>query len=184
MSIATRILARLPKYTVAITIRPCLRTNRSLLVILDGAQVLHTSVTQTSGAAALVQRGQVHKRRNVLEYLPEAQRPGVRAILTRAYASRDVKGARRLLQDLARRLDTDYPSAAASVREGLDETLTVMSLRVSERLQRSLATTNAVESLLSQTRHIKQNVKRWREAPWSCAGLLLECWKPPKGFDE
>ena len=139
-----------------------LRTDRSLLVILDGGQALHTAVSQTFGRAALVQRCQVHKRRNVLEHLPEVQRPWVRAILTRAYASADVKTARRRLQDLARRLDSDHPSAAASVREGLEETLTVLELGVSERLQRSLATTNAIESLLSRTRHVKRNVKRWR----------------------
>ena len=98
-----------------------LRTDRSLLVILDGAKALHTAVTQTFGPAALVQRCQVHKRRNVLECLPEAQRVWVKAILTRAYTRPDVKAARRLLHDLARRLDADYPSAAASVREGLDE---------------------------------------------------------------
>ena len=103
-----------------------LRTDRSLLVILDEAKALHTAVTQTFGPAALVQRCQVHKRRNVLEYLPEAQRVWVKAILTRAYTRPDVKAARRLLHDLARRLDADYPSAAASVREGLDETLTVI----------------------------------------------------------
>ena len=139
-----------------------LRTDRSLLVILDGGQALHTAMSQTFGRAALVQRCQVHKRRNVLEHLPEVQRPWVRAILTRAYASADVKTARRRLQDLARRLDSDHPSAAASVREGLEETLTVLELGVSERLQRSLATTNAIESLLSRTRHVKRNVKRWR----------------------
>ena len=74
-------------------------------------------------------------------YLPEAQRPWVKATLTRAYTHTDVKAARRLLQDLARRLDVDYPSAAASIREGLDETLTVVELQLSERLRRSLATT-------------------------------------------
>ena len=85
-----------------------LRTDRSLLVILDGAQALHTAVTQTFGPAALVQRCQVHKRRNVLEYLPEAQRPWVKATLTRAYTHTDIKAVRRLLQDLARRVDVDY----------------------------------------------------------------------------
>ena len=139
-----------------------LRTERSLLVSLDGGQAFHTAVTQTFGRAALVQRCQVHKRRNVLEHLPEVQRPWVRAILTRAYASADVKTARRRLQDLARRLDGEHPSAAASVREGLDETLTVIALGLSERLQRSLATTHAIESLLSRTRHVKRNVTRWR----------------------
>ena len=159
-----------------------LRTDRSLLVILDGAKALHTAVTQAFGLAALVQRCQVHKRRNVLEYLPEAQRPWVKAILTRAYTHADVKAARRLLQDLARRLDADYPSAAASVREGLDETLTVIGLGLSERLQRSLATTNAVESLLSRMRHVKRNVKRWRGGSmvlrWVAAGVL----EATKGF--
>ena len=82
----------------------------------------------------------------------------MKAILTRA----DVTAARRLLQDLARRLATDYPSAAASVREGLDEPLTVIGLRLSKRLQRSLATTNAIEGLLSRTRHVQRHVKRWR----------------------
>ena len=105
-----------------------------------GAQALDTAVTQTFGRAAVVQRCQVHKGRNILEHLPEAQRPWVKAILTRAYTHTSVKTATRLLQDLARRLDTAYPSAAASVREGLDDTLTVLGLGVSERLQRSLAT--------------------------------------------
>ena len=159
-----------------------LRTDRSLLVILDGAQALHTAVTQTFGPAALVQRCQVHKRRNVLEYLPEVQRPWVKATLTRAYTHTDVKAARRLLQDLARRVDVDYPSAAASIREGLDETLTVVELPLSERLRRSLATTNAVESLLSRTRHVKRNVKRWRGGTmvlrWVAAGVL----EAAKGF--
>ena len=135
-----------------------LRTDRSLLVIVDGAKALDTAVAQTFGRAALVQRCQVHTGRNILEHLPEAQRPWVKAVLTRAYTNSPVKTDKRLLQDLARRLDTDYPSAATSVREGLDETLTVLGLGLSERLQRSLATTNAIESLLSRTRH----VKRWR----------------------
>ena len=110
-----------------------LRTDRSLLVIVDGAKALDTAVTQTFGRAALVQRCQVHKGRNILEHLPEAQRPWVKAVLTRAYTNSHVKTAKRLLQDLARRLDTDYPSAATSVREGLDETLTVLGLGLSER---------------------------------------------------
>ena len=159
-----------------------LRTDRSLLVIVDGAKALDTAVTQTFGRAALVQRCQVHKGRNILEHLPEAQRPWVKAVLTRAYTNSHVKTAKRLLQDLARRLDTDYPSAATSVREGLDETLTVLGLGLSERLQRSLATTNAIESLLSRTRHVQRHVKRWRGGTmvlrWVAAGVL----EAAKGF--
>jgi putative transposase len=78
----------------------------------------------------------------------------------RAYQAADVKTAQRLLLDLARRLETEYPSAAESVREGLDETLTVLTLKLSPRLRRSLATTNAVKSLISRTRLVKRNVKR------------------------
>jgi len=79
-------------------------------------------------------------------------------------SGREMKTAQRLLLDLARRLETEHPSAAESVREGLDETLTVLTLKLSPRLRRSLATTNAAESLISRTRSVKRNVKRWRAA--------------------
>ena len=72
--------------------------------------------------------------------------------------------------------EDDYPGAAESVREGLDETLTVLTLHLSDRLRRSLATTNAIESLMSRTRHIKHNVKRWRSGKmivrWVAVGIL------------
>lgn len=159
-----------------------LRTDRSLLVILDGSKALHRAVTQIFGPAALIQRCQVHKRRNVLEHLPESQRPWVAAILTRAYGRTEVAKAKRLLQDLARRLEDRYPSAAESVREGLDETLTVLSFGLSERLRQSLSTTNAIESLISRTRHVKRNVKRWRGGTmvvrWVAAAML----EATKGF--
>jgi putative transposase len=159
-----------------------LRTDRSLLVILDGSKALHKAATQTFGAAALMHRCQVHKLRNILEHLPEGQRAGVRAIVARAYRQTDVAVARRLLQDLARRLEDRYPSAAGSVREGLDETLTVLTLGLSDRLRQSLATTNAIESLISRTRHVKRNVKRWRGGQmvlrWTAAAIL----EAVKGF--
>jgi len=159
-----------------------LRTDRSLLVILDGSKALRKAVRATFGEAALVQRCQVHKMRNILEYLNDRQRPWAQAILRRAYQSADVKTAHRLLLDLARRLETEHPSAAESVREGLDETLTVLTLNLSARLRRSLATTNAAESLLSRTRHVKRNVKRWRSGQmmlrWVAAGVL----EAVKGF--
>ena len=159
-----------------------LRTDRSLLVILDGSKALRKAVRATFGDAALVQRCQVHKTRNILEYLNDQQRPWAQAILRRAYQSADVKTATRLLTDLARRLETEHPSAAESVREGLDETLTVLTLNLSSRLRRSLATTNAAESLLSRTRHVKRNVKRWRGGQmmlrWVAAGVL----EAVKGF--
>lgn len=158
-----------------------LRTDRSLLVILDGSKALHKAVTQTWGSAALIHRCHVHKLRNILEHLPEGQRPWVRAIVARAYKA-EVATARRLLQDLARRLEDRYPSAAASVREGLEETLTILTLGLSDRLRQSLATTNAIESLISRTRHVKRNVKRWQGGHmvlrWTAAALL----EAVKGF--
>ena len=150
-----------------------LRTDRSLLVILDGSKALRKAVRATFGDAALVQRRQVHKMRNILEYLSDRDRPWAQAILRRAYQAADPKLAQRLLLDLARRLENEYPSAAESVREGLDETLTVLTLKLSPRLRRSLATTNAAESLLSRTRHVQRNVKRWR------SGQMMLRWSPP-----
>jgi putative transposase len=152
-----------------------LRTDRSLLVILDGSKALRKAVRAIFGEAALVQRCQIHKLRNILDHLPERQRPWARAIVRRAYQSPDLKTATRLLQDLAKRLETDSPSAAESVREGLEETLTLLSLDLSPRLRRSLTTTNAIESLFSRTRQVKRNVKRWRSRQmmmrWVAAGI-------------
>lgn len=159
-----------------------LRTDRSLLVILDGSKALRKAVRDTFGDVALVQRCQIHKLRNVLDHLPDRQRPWVKAILQRAYRTADTATATRLLQDLARRLEGDYPGAAASVREGLEETLTILALGLSEALRRSLSTTNAAESLISRTRHVKRNVKRWRGGGmvlrWVAAGVL----EAVKGF--
>ena len=112
-----------------------LRTDRSLLVILDGAPALHKATRTVFGDAALIQRCHVHKLRNILDHLPERQRPWVQAIVRRAYQATEVKTATRLLTDLAKRLEDEYPSAAGSVREGLDETLTVLTLQLSARLQ-------------------------------------------------
>ncbi len=159
-----------------------LPTDRSALVILDGSKALRSAVNQTFGQAACVQRCQVHKTRNILDYLPDCQRPWVHAILRRAYANADPAKARRLLDDLARRLEDEFPSAAESVREGLDETLTVLRLPLSERLRRSLATTNPIESLMSRTRHVHRNVKRWRHGKMMIRWTTAAVFEAAKGF--
>ena len=167
-----------------------LRTDRSLLVILDGSKALRKAVRETFGEVALVQRCQIHKLRNVLDHLPERQRPWVKAILQRAYRSADSAAAKRLLQDLARRLEVEHPSAAESVREGLEETLTILALGLSDSLRRSLSTSNAAESLISRTRHVKRNVKRWRGGQmvlrWVAAGVLeaVKGFRRVKGYKE
>ena len=167
-----------------------LRTDRSLLVILDGSKALRKAVRDTVGEVALVQRCHVHKLRNVLDHLPERHRPWVKAILHRAYRSVEGATAKRLLQDLARRLERDHPSAAESVREGREETLTILALGLSDALRRSLSTTNAAESLVSRTRHVKRNVKRWRGGQmalrWAAAGVLeaVKGFRRVKGFKD
>jgi putative transposase len=153
-----------------------LRTDRSLLVVLDGSRALRKAVDQLFGEAAWVQRCQAHKMRNVLGYLPPGQQAWARAILRRAYRAETAAQGRKLLLELARRLESDYPTAAESVREGLDDTLTVLQLPVGERLRRSLATTNAIESLMSRIRSVHRNVKRWRSRTmpirWAAAGIV------------
>jgi transposase-like protein len=159
-----------------------LRTERSRLVVLDGSKALRKAVDQSLGRAAWVQRCQVHKLRNVLGYLPPTRQAAVRAVLQQAYRSTDVTTATRLLEGLARQLEDAYPSAAASVREGLAETLTVITLGVGDTLRRMLATTNTIENLMSRLRHVHRNVKRWRGRQmalrWAVAGIL----EAEKGF--
>lgn len=116
-----------------------LSTERTLLFVIDGAQALHKALTDVFGERALIQRCREHKKRNVTEALPERMRSSVRSAMSQAYATRDPKRARRLLENLARRLEPAYPSAAASLREGLEETLTLMRLDLPESLERVLA---------------------------------------------
>ena len=96
------------------------------------------------------------------EALPERLRASVRTTMNQAYATRDAKRARRLLDNLARRLEDQHPGAAASLREGLDETLTVMRLGLPENLERVLSSTNLIENLFSRVREIGRRVRRWQ----------------------
>jgi len=159
-----------------------LSTDRSLLVILDGSKALKKAVRDVFGTAAWIQRCQVHKVRTVLLHLPKVQHARVSAVMRRAYQSGDIARARRILMQLMRPLETSYPSAAASLEEGLDDTLTVIGLPVIERLQRSLATTNAIENVIGHLRYVHHNVKRWRHGRmvlrWAAAGFA----EASKGF--
>jgi putative transposase len=116
------------------------------------------------------------QQRNVAEALPQRMRSSVLGTMSQAYATRDPKRARRLLQNLARRLEPDYPSAAGSLREGLEETLTVMRLDLPESLERVLSSTNLIENLFSRVREIARRVKRWQGGTmilrWTAAGVL------------
>lgn len=137
-----------------------LRTDRSLLVVIDGSKALSKAVRDVFGKRALIQRCQVHKKRNVLEHLPERERDSIGAAISSAYRCRDPERALQLLTDLARRLERKHPGAAASLREGLEETLTVLYFGLSDALQRTLATTNPIENVNSTARRVSRNVKR------------------------
>jgi len=149
--------------------------NRSRLFVVDGSKALVKAIRDRFGARALIQRCQVHKKRNVREHLPEYMRSSVSATMTQAYQTRDVVRATKLLENLARSLDADHPSAAASVREGLAETLTVIRLQLPQQLCRVFSSTNAIENLNSTARNICQRVKRWRTGEmilrWTCAAM-------------
>ena len=139
-----------------------LQTNRSMLIVLDGAKALHKACRDVFGDRAFIQRCQEHKKRNVADHLPESMRPGVRRAMNQAYECRDAKRAKRQLEALAARLESEHPGAAASLREGLDETLTVIEFNLPERLQLSLRTTNPIDNLIGSVRKVSRRVKRWR----------------------
>ncbi|HEY7616131.1 MAG TPA: IS256 family transposase [Terriglobales bacterium] len=151
--------------------------SESRLYVLDGGKALHAAVKKHAGEAALIQRCQVHKRRNVLDHLTEAQRPVVAKKLNAAYALEDYAAAKQALDTLHRELMELNPSAARSLGEGLEETLTVHRLHVPPQLRQSLSSTNVIESAFSIVERVCANVKRWhggdQRERWVGSGLLV-----------
>jgi putative transposase len=147
-----------------------------LLVVIDGAKALAAAVAKVFGEAALIQRCTLHKRRNAANHLPADQRGWVDQRLARAFNHTDPAAGLRQVRDLARQLETRWPDAAASVREGLEDMFTVRRLGVGDRLARSLTSTNMIESMISVGRTTTANVKRWRDGSmvkrWAVAGML------------
>jgi transposase-like protein len=150
--------------------------DRSLVVVIDGGTGVRSAVKHAFGDYALVQRCQVHKKRNVVDLLPEHARPHVRKVMQDAYALDDYDKAKAQLERLAKSLDEQHPGAAASLREGLDETLTVLSLGIGPTLRKSLATTNPIESTFSTVRRVSRRVTRWQSGTmalrWALAGTM------------
>jgi transposase-like protein len=149
---------------------------RRRLIVLDGSKALRKAVKRTFGEDCPVQRCQLHKRRNVAEHLPpEYQRSADQRIRT-AYAMTRYDQARTQLLKTVAWLEGINPSAARSLREGLEETLTLHRLGLPETLRRSLQSTNLIESALSVARDVTGRVKRWRGGDmrlrWMAAGLL------------
>ena len=149
--------------------------DQAILFVIDGGSGLRKAIRETCGATALVQRCQVHQRRNVLEHLPETMRPRARRVLDEASELADAALAKRRLLQLAAALDHTHTGAAASLREGLDETLTLQQLGITGALYRTLRSTNAIENLNGLVGHFVRNVRRWRNGRmlvrWIAAGL-------------
>ena len=132
------------------------------LWIIDGGKALRRAITQVFGAGALVHRCQEHKRRNVIDHLPEHLHASVGRALKDAWHSKDAALAKRQLERLANSLAKAHPGAAASLREGLAETLTLTTLGIGGALYRTFRTTNPIENLNGLIAHYTRNVKRWR----------------------
>jgi putative transposase len=147
------------------------------LYVLDGGKALAAAVRRHAGEAAFIQRCQVHKRRNVVDHLPEEHKLAVKKKLQNAYAMTEYADAKRALERLHRELMEPNPSAARSLEEGMAETLTVHRLRVPLQLRRTLASTNVIESAFSIVETVCRNVKRWRAGDqierWVGSGLLV-----------
>jgi putative transposase len=153
-----------------------LATDVPTLLVLDGAKALRTAVKRVWGRHALIQRCQAHKKRNVQAHLPQKHWQELSRQMNLAYHETDYEEALKLLKLTARWLDRISPDAGASLREGMEETLTVVRLNVPEMLRKTLATTNPIESAFSVAQNVTARVKRWRDGDmrqrWCTAGLL------------
>lgn len=155
---------------------------RARLFVIDGGKGLRKAIRSVFGAWALIQRCQVHKMRNVLEHLPERQRAWVRAGISRAWSGTTVGRAREQLRTLATQLRADHPGAAASIEEGLDETLTVIELGVVGSLHQTLRSTNPIENMQGTIRRVTRNVKRWRDGSMVLRWVVTALMEAEKKF--
>jgi putative transposase len=152
-----------------------LEVSRPILAVIDGSKALRRAVVDVFDHP-VIQRCQLHKIRNVRDKLPEKLRAVVTSRMRRAYRAESALAAEAELAALAAELDKTHPGAAASLREGMDETLTVLRLGVPPTLARTLRSTNGIESMISICREHAKNVKRWRDGTmalrWCAAGMV------------
>jgi transposase-like protein len=171
-------------------VRRGLHTGRDYLFVLDGSKALRSAVAKMFGADVAVQRCQQHKRRNVLKHLPEKHQRSVDARISAAYKMADYGEARKSLDLTVRYLQKLNPDAAASLKEGLEETLTVHKLGIAGLLRKTLSTTNPLESCFSGVRSSTGRVKRWSGDDmvqrWAVAALLRaeKKFRRVKGYAE
>jgi len=149
---------------------------QGILFAIDGAKALRKAIRTVFGDQAPVQRCVRHKERNVLDHLPERDRPAVKRRLRRAWKLDDHDRALADLQLLASELERSHPGAAGSLQEGMAETLTLTRLGIKGKLKATLESTNPCESMIECVRRSARNVKRWQNGDmalrWTAAGML------------
>ena len=149
---------------------------QGMLFVIDGGKALKKAIRTVFGETARVQRCIRHKERNILDHLPEKERPKAKARMRAAWDLGDADEALQRLQKLQAELGFHYPGAAASLGEGMEETLTVQRLRVTGKLKATLQSTNPIESMISVVRTTSRNVKHWQSGDmglrWTAAGML------------
>jgi putative transposase len=149
---------------------------QGILFVIDGAKALRKAIRTVFGDRAPVQRCVRHKERNVLDHLPERDRPPLKRRLRHAWAQTDYRQALDDLRLLAGQLDRSHPGAAASLREGMEETLTLTRLGITGNLKKTLESTNPCESMIECVRRSSRNVKHWQNGDmclrWTAAGML------------
>lgn len=161
-----------------------------ILCVIDGGKGLRAAVREVFGSLGLVHRCRVHKRRNVLDHLPKETQPVVGRKLDAAWAKPDPALALAALKSVATWLEADHPGAAASLREGMEETLTLTRLGLPPALTRTLSSTNPIESAFSVAREVMGKVKRWRDGAmvvrWTAAGMEVAAskFRRVKGYRE
>jgi putative transposase len=151
--------------------------DQAILFVIDGGKALRKAIRDVFGEHALVHRCHRHKERNITDLLPERDRPQILVRIRGAWALTNPPLAKERLELLASELDRTWPDAAASLREGLDDTLTLMRLGISGQLAKTLSSTNPCESMIEIVRYTQRNVKRWHDGDmrkrWTAAGMLV-----------
>ena len=152
------------------------------LFVIDGSKALRKSIHSHFDRRCVVQRCQEHKRRNVLNLLPQSLQKSVGKTMRDAYLSRSKATAKKRLLTLASHLCDDHPDAAASLKEGLDETLSLKDMGLIQSLERTLSTTNLIENLNGSLRRVTRNVKRWRDGTMIKRWLAVALIEAERGF--
>ena len=152
------------------------------LSVLDGSKALHKAVMDTFGKNTAIQRCQIHKKRNVLSHLPDSEQANVGLAMSRAYLEFDYDKAKNALALIADSLEYRYPAAANSLREGLEETLTLRRLRIPALLRKTLCTANPMESANSACKGIVRRIKNWKNGGMVLRNIAAAFLEAEKGF--